>query len=335
MNRSFASLAAIAIVLLAVEAAFAQARPKPLPNTLAARVKWVQFMVVGGHIEAVSPQLGRQMSTSSNAGDDRQEKLSVSVNAGLASVQYSLTSPNEQVNIDIADGRHATIRFRPQGDSGGVQVDFEQRPAGPVMLTVTKENRPETVTGPTLWHVMIERPDLAEHLLPLLEMMRPDWRLMDVADAVRINLLKAAAARRTVDAGQWSAWIKQLGSDRHSERQGAERQLRAAGQAVVPFLRGLDRSQLDAEQRFRIQSILAAYVDEGEDTPERIANRLAGDRHAWVAMLNNADEQNRRTALSQLEYLVGEKLEFDPAGDAASRAEQIAKIRWQVLAVAN
>jgi hypothetical protein len=124
-----------------------------------------------------------------------------------------------------------------------------------------------------------------------------------------------------------SRLVEQLGSATFSERRQAERELRAAGHIVLPYLESLDRARLDAEQRQRIRSLIDALEDGREDRVDRMAVWLAGHEQTWLALLTRDDEAKRRIAAEQLASLVGEPVDFNPAADANTRRKQIEHLR--------
>ncbi|HEX4149185.1 MAG TPA: hypothetical protein VHY20_09365, partial [Pirellulales bacterium] len=116
-----------------------------------------------------------------------------------------------------------------------------------------------------------------------------------------------------------------------AQREAAERELRASGQMILPFLRGVDRSRLDAEQSYRLRGIIGALGNEdAEDTADRVANWLAGDPHAWLSLLSRDDASLRQVAAKQLAQLLEMPLKFDASADAATRQAQIKAIAAQI-----
>ena len=101
---------------------------------------------------------------------------------------------------------------------------------------------------------------------------------------------------------------------------------------ILPFLRGVDRSRLDAEQAFRLRGVIDALGNEDdEDTPDRVANWLAGDPHAWYSLLDSATTLSRGcVAARQLSQLLEMPLKFDASADAATRQAQLNTIAEQL-----
>ena len=98
--------------------------------------------------------------------------------------------------------------------------------------------------------------------------------------------------------------------------------------AIAPYLASLDHRQLTAEQRVRVRRIVAAVSrDTLDDSVEHIVSWLAWDAKAWYLLLSRDDEALRQAAAAQLAGLLDEPLDFDPAADAATRQQQLERLR--------
>ena len=103
--------------------------------------------------------------------------------------------------------------------------------------------------------------------------------------------------------------------------------LHEAGQAVVPYLQGLDRSKLDPEQVARIRAVLDGLGVEYEDRVDRVSAWLARDPRAWLALATRDDPKQRRIAAERLSGLLGGSVDFDPDAAADVRAKQVERLR--------
>ncbi len=180
-----------------------------------------------------------------------------------------------------------------------------QNPARPVHLRLRKSSSnfcrcrnsrsssaslPAATPAPSkaasLWHLLMFEPELSNrYLVPILERLRPDWQLASFAEDLKQTLLQIARANQPANRPRWEALVAQLADDHYAVRERAERQLRAAGRAALPYLQSLQRSDLDAEQWQRVSEIVAASSDDREDTPERTAVRMLDDRSVWLSLL--------------------------------------------------
>ncbi len=305
--------------------------PSPLPN-LAKSLHSVRFYVGGGRIQAVASEAGVEQETSSDQGMARREKLVLNTNDALdASIQYELSGGDEQLSVDVVDGQQITIGRHPAKGVNGPSIEFRQPQTGPLTLSINDGATIREVKADSLWHIILTEPELSErYLLPLLEMFRPDWRLMETAHAAESQMLRTAAEYRPENLRSWDQLVAELGSDRFVERQHAEHELRAAGSVVIPYLASLERRRLDFEQWSRIQQIVALADGDDEDRPDTIANRLMPDRRIWLMMLERPSESSRRTAANQLSFLFGSPIAFDPAANDAVRRSQLAKLTERI-----
>jgi hypothetical protein len=173
---------------------------------------------------------------------------------------------------------------------------------------------------------MVEHEAASEHLLPMLVELRPNWHIAEtLADAERA-LIDHAGEDVVPRRRQWQTWVDQLASDRFAQRQGADRELRAGGQSVLGFLRQLEPSELDPEQRRRIAGILAAAAQE-PDSQSRVAEWLLADKRVWLSLLSRGDAEQRIAAAEHLSRLCGQTLAFDPEASDDQRRVQLAELR--------
>ncbi len=295
---------------------------------LAAHLQSVDFRIVAGRIEATSQQFGGH-TTSTAKGEDRQETLSVNCTAARPSVQYQLLSYDVEVTLQIVDGNQLLIRRQPKSGSEAVAVEFSQQPGHPLVLTLGGGLEAQAYRAPTLWHLLLAYPETCEReLLPWLDMLRPDWRLAETAAQIEDSLYRAARRQTVPDRARWTQLVAELAAVEFSRRQAADRMLRSAGQAVLPFLERLDPEQLDAEQRFRIRRMIASLTGStSAERPQQIAVRMAGDCRVWVSLLSRPDAARRRLATEQLGRLFGEPIDFDPQADDATRSKQMERLR--------
>lgn len=320
-------LVALPLLLAADDVAGQNAADGP---RLITQLRWVEVHLSGGRIRATSSYTGRRI-TASNKGSSRSEELSVDVAGGAVNLDYKLISEESSLSIAITGGDEIYIRCAPSEEDAPA-VEFLQPAAGPVVLIAPDDGQAREHEAPSLWHLLLAEPELCKReLMPLLRPLRPNWQLAIEAREIEVELLRLARATDPPDYQAWSAWVADLASDDFSRRRAADRSLRDAGHAVLPYLRGLDRSRLDAEQRFRIRRIVAALGGAaGYDTPESVAAWLASDPRTWLIYLASDDESRRRMAANQLAHAWGGAISFDPAANERTRADQIQQLRRRV-----
>jgi hypothetical protein len=311
-------------------AAMAQA-PAPTPTlTQFIRNGWLRFQVNAGRVVMEGSRFGNTSSSSSSGAGT--EKLTLRLNNGERSVSYELSTPQEELSIEIASVDRLSIRRSGKQDSKIVPVQVTQVPDEPISLVVGRDPQQQVYRAATVWHLLIAQPDeCRQHLIPLLEFLRPDWRLAETATAMETKLLQAASVGRLSDRQRWAALVAQLADERFSRREAADRELRSAGRVVLSYLRGLDLSRLDAEQQYRIRRIIRYLSRQtGDDTAEGFAPQLVEDPEVWLSLLSRQEEATRRLAARQLVAILEEPIRFDPAADAATRKSQIEQLRARI-----
>jgi len=306
-----------------------------LPN-LTSRLVVVHFSMAMGRIEATADQPGFEREQTSTIEPGRHETLSVSTNdAQEATVKYDLTTEAEQLSVSVSEGYEVSFTRHPSKDSHTPQVEFRQPRTGPITLTVVKDGVTREVHGETVWYLLLAEPELCrQHLLPLLDMLRSDWRLVETAQAIESQMLRIAGAYQPENLRRWNTLVGDLASDRFVVRQAAERELRAAGTVVIPYLQSLNQHQLDLEQSSRIRGIVDSQADAAEDTPEQEACRLMDDRPLWLVLAGRPQESARRMAARQLAFLVGESIPFDPGAAESIRKTQLESLRKRIESLA-
>jgi hypothetical protein len=301
---------------------------------LSSRLRWVQFEIVGGRIAATSIHAGTNMNSSSNAGG-RRERLMIDLTGAAPNLHYELSTKADDINLEVNDGEQVIVRQAHKTEPGAIIVEFRQVPRQYLSLSITEGEKKRVVTGPTLWHLMLTEPEIAKkYLAPALELLRPNWRLPQLADAIENELWQEARSRRTPDRQQWAAWVAELAKPRFSERQAAERQLLTAGREVLPFLQNLDRAKLDPEQWRRVRNLITSLDSEQSDSVDQTVSFLSGDIRVWITLLERGDEAKRRLALKQIETIAGIQIDFDPAASAEERIQQIERLRKQFMPAA-
>jgi hypothetical protein len=299
-------------------------------RSLLAKLQWVHFSIIGGRLQGVPSSFGSTVSTHHNDPiSGRNERISVNVTTGTPAVHYESSSKREQVIVDVTGIDQLRIRRTPIDLPLEPTVEFTQESSGSMLLLAIGEGeRREEFRAPGIWQLMLAQPELcAKHLTPLLELLRPEWRLTSTSTAVEETLLRSAQTHKLPDVSRWAALVSQLGADQFAPRQQAEKQLRRAGQSVLPYLHSLDLAGLSAEQRYRVRRLRDELLTAEDDNPERISTWLLTDASVWLSLLQREDAARRRAAAEHLTLLLGGPIDFDPDADAATRAAQ-----WEALA---
>ena len=325
--------AALVLLMIALFAGPARAQQDDaelaLNPSIANKLRWVQFGIFGGRLVGSSAHYGTNVSsTTSNPLTGGREKLTVDITSGLPGIRYEMTNAREELAIELAEGDQLSIRRTRKSNSPVVSLAFQQVTGQNLSLTLGEGSTQRILRGESIWHLLIAHPtDCRKHLLPVLELLRPNWRLATTATALEEALLRRAGSHTRIDRQAWAALVAQLNSDRFASREAADHKLRAAGYSVLAYLQNLDRKSLDAEQRDRIREIIDSLSDQQEDSVERTVISLASDPQIWLSLLDREPDAKRRQAAGQLAALLDGAIEFDAAADEATRQLQIAAIR--------
>ena len=309
---------ALAWLVMGCAPAYAQQRPTAplLTQVVAGRV---ELAIASGRI--VSPggrQLGNGGWTSSSGST--HEELSSSGTGESTSLRYQRTSPQEDFSLSLDSAGHFRFRRHVKESSAG-PVELVQTPGDPLVLSVGPQDHQQVYRGATLWHLAATQPDLCQtHVYPVLELLRPQWQLAQLAARVETQLLRLTADDRQQERQRWDILVAQLADERFGRRDAADRGLRAGGGAALAYLKQLDLRRLEPEQQFRIRRILhSAGPPRNDDTPEQAAGLLAGDPAVWLALAARPDPSIRQTAVQRLTALLGETIHIDPAADPATQ----------------
>ena len=207
-------------------------------------------------------------------------------------------------------------------------MEFNQNSDQELTLTLTEAEQRRELRGDSFWHLYMQEPEsVCKRLVPVLEILHPSWHLASLGESLEEALFESVLHARPSDAQRWNNLVNGLASQKFADRVNAERELRAAGQVILPFLQNLDRDRLDAEQLSRIRALVDSLSDSYEDSIDRIAIWLAGDQQIWLSLLTRDELPKRRLAATQLAALLGSPVDFDPAADESKRREQIERLR--------
>lgn len=289
--------------------------------------------VVGGRIQLTSPQ-SNGTSSYSSSGNDFSERLTFGRNmTGLPTIDYSRSDSKRDFTVRVSNGVEARIRLVPKDDSDVTAMEFVQSAGQPIEFTIGTGQESRTYRAPGLWSFMLRHPpEVSSRLLSLIGVLNKDWKLQKRLSQIEAALLETSVEDELRDRARWDELIQQLADDRFSQREAADRELRQIGQVALAHLERLDRETLDAEQFYRVRRIVQTLSQRTDtDSPQHVARRLAGDPAIWLVVLSRDDQAARQTALHWLESLLEKPVEFDTAADPEVRAEQLARLRRQIL----
>ncbi|MBS0207936.1 MAG: hypothetical protein JSS27_03185 [Planctomycetes bacterium] len=327
--------AAVCLIAMALSALFAAqalaATPVIMHPTLMANVRMLDLHISGGKIVCGPLEPPRSMN-SSHRNNTRGEKLTITCNGPSVTLHYELKLPEWELSYHLSGGREITLRRTPLAATDNTKVEFTQTAEGPLVLRVEKGDERRTLAASSLWLLMLDDPALcAAELAPYLEIIHPQWRIAQRAEALERALLRTSTQAPAYDTRQILGWVHQLGDGRFTARQAAQRQLTEAGPVVLPLLKQFDLGQLDAEQRYRLKQVMRGFVDEEDDSNDRLTLLMAGDAWTWFTLMRRDDAEVRRQAYDRLKMLVSAPVKFDAAAPAEERAAQLAQIEQAIL----
>ncbi|MFV1967976.1 MAG: hypothetical protein ACC628_21335 [Pirellulaceae bacterium] len=313
-------------VLLVHEAATASLGQQRSPASLVTKSRWARFELVLGRINAVSVLGGqRRCAQQLGATDEVSETLAIHTDAKVPSIRYELIDDSQSLRIEAIDRTKVQIRREPRDGSSLAFVQYIQPKRGAIQLTVQQQGeRSCTMEAPSLWHLLLAEPEVCrEHLLPILQPLNPDWRLQESVERIEAALCGATPVD-TVPREQILRWVAKMDAPDFSARQAADRELRATGVAVLPYLESIDVTRMGREQRSRIQRIREDLSRPSPDVPERIVSWLGHDEALWRSWLGHRNPDRRLAAAQGLAAIQSRSTNAGPQQGAVRRMARAA-----------
>jgi hypothetical protein len=330
----FTHLFAKNLVWTVVVLAFATAGTIQAQESLLARMtqsNWLRCNIVGGRLTMDGSRLGNMRS--STKGNQREESLAIRNENEQFVLSYQRTTKDEQLTVEISSaGGKVLIRREPRGSASFPPAEFKQSGDEKIVFTLGAGEKQETFRTRDIWLLLVAQPkSCREHLLPLLELLRPGWKLADTASAVEERLLRDAGGKDGSSRSRWTAMVAQLADDSFAKREAADRALRNGDGGALAYLRQLDFGRLDAEQQFRVRRIIEALTAQNtSDTIDQVAASLAADPTVWLALLARPQLKTRQIAARELTALLGESIPVDPAADPKTQKDQRERLRVRI-----
>lgn len=306
------------------------ADPPEVQLVFRAQMALANFEVYNGRLICRLDRLTGWGNTISNK--QGVEKLQFKNDERGNSMHYELTTATRRVKIDAWREELTMVREVLREGKVTATTRFEQRPGAPLRLEVIEGDASQTIEGDTVWHLWLTDAHLcAENLLPLCEMIGLEVPWTQFTQALESRLVSLADSGESHDQTAWRTWLDELSSPHFAVREAADRQLRSAGTSLLPFVRRLDLALLDAEQRFRLRRIMHdLQSDIAADTVDSTADLLLDDPRVWVELLDQEDATERTAVAAQLQRTLQAEIEYDAAGSAEVRREQVARLRERV-----
>ena len=324
MWSRIASFSAFALVAIQSLSGLCQDSSKAASApSLLARTNWVRLELVGGRVAVLTHRCGQTRSASSGEPEAARQQLSVQLRENMLVMRYEHEDQfgRRQLMVD-EDG---TLRITAlQYEADPREVTLHQPLEGKLTVSIESSGSLSQTSAASLWHLMLAEQELCdEHVTPLLESLRPDWRIAEQGQAIRESLLRSAGTDVLLERAQWRKWVADLSHVNFQKRQAADRALRAVGQPVMAWLSRLDAEELDAEQRQRVRRICADLADPSADSPERVVSWLVDDKAVWLSLIATGDLDDRIAASEHLSKLCRRTIPFDPHASQDQRLTQM------------
>jgi hypothetical protein len=332
MRKRFVSLAALALVPLVGGQLVAQQPAAPHSPTasgsLWTQTDWAHMAISGGRILVTSTRCGQnRICREPTADNPARQTLIVQAEPGALLINFERSDDRGQTTVSLDERKQLVICRRAASLELAAEVRYVQPANGPVTLVVGS-NPERKHAAASLWQLLLAEPEVGRgHLLPILDQLRPDWKLSQQLVEIEAELIARAGQDVLPQRQAWQALVEQLASKQFAQRQAADYALRSSGQEAAAFLQQLDPSALDQEQRRRIRSILVCVADGSSDSSERVAGWLASDKRVWLALLERGDPNHRLAAARHLSRLCGRSVSFDPQASPDQREEQLVHLR--------
>jgi len=325
----------IAMVLVGLASLAAADTPEDIPRLrqyIQTSPPVLRFAIVDGRV-ILKCMTQSNFQTQTNYGNGLRETMALRSGRGQSVLNYERITAKEQIKISATgSGGKTCIARVPRGQSSFLPMEFQQAPGEKTTLTLGTGDRRQVFQAADFWRLaIVQQEECKEHLFPLLDMLRPDWKLATMAARVETSLLAHANEDATTNDTRWAALVKQLGDDRFARREAADRALRAGGPSALAYLRQLDFDRLDAEQQFRVRRIVSAIGGRNDDDlPDEVAVPLARDPAVWLALLGRPEVATRQTAARQLAKLLDRPIDVDPAAEPDSQKAKREKLRTRI-----
>ncbi len=304
-------LLAIVIILIAGANAFSG---KPLQRKVTSiAVPGLRFRVASGRIVLVNQSLSDCVNV--RHGDmDAGNGFCLAINvAERTSFDYEHVRADEHLHISIASDSSMTIRRNCNSNSRVIPLLWTQDKSAHSQLEIGKAADTRHYAGENLWAMLLKMPAAdRKELVHLLTILRSGWRLNETLQEITAELMVLAKKESISDRSQWQTLVKQLRADTFRERRQAANRMRNYGLAIVPYLRELDRRELDVNQRRLVAELLRDLNGQSDDDPKMVAGWLIGDARVWLQLLNHQNSSYQMLALDRLPTLLRDDIPESP-----------------------
>ena len=230
--------------------------------------------------------------------------LTVSLERGQPNLVLYRSTPTERWMIEARSNGRCKIDYA--NSATNYKITWNQPVHGPIKIDLTSENKTQTLSTQSIWHLRFEQPELCEqHLFPMLLKIEPNWNLELIAAETEKRLEEVFQVAPQVTEQRIQTLLQEFTSSNASTRDKAHRELRSLGLAILTPLTKLDWDRLEPEQRLRIERLVHTMKPTTDDTPNRLAAWLAGDFAVCERIALKLKGDAKKQGLNYLQALSG------------------------------
>lgn len=321
------TISAIAVVVFVLATHSSLSAGETRGRSVVVRSRWVRFDVISGRITASRARFGKEKTVSiEDAATGVRESFSVVRTGTTPSLSYERNAAKQQISIEIVQGNQVSIHATSLGPTDDT-LEFRQPQSGRLSLALTRDGKQFQFEAETFWHLMLAEPNVCQtHLIPILQLLRNDWRLSETAAEIQQELVRQTE-RPQISNSQIQELVRQFDSPKFQTRQSAGKKLRQLGPSVFAHLTRMDQASMSPEQRSRIREVLRSLKVDASDVPQRFAAQMSGDLSIYFVLLADKESPTRKAAKAHLESLTGIEIKLDPAIEGEALREEIAQLR--------
>jgi len=244
------------------------------------------------------------------------EALSIDSDRGIPRLHYTRQTGSQRWTLDVNERGRLLI----ESEINGKRFNLFQETGRPLVIRRYQGDRYDESTFATWVHLYATIPAVYhEHLQPLVDDIIYPVRLSELADRAHARSMADLTVPAAIDNQTLSRYIALLGSTQRSQRIEAQRQLHQCGIAVLPRLRAIDPSTLDAEQRQRLGLVVRQLTPPDADCESRVATLIRDDSAYWAATANRLSGHEQVLIATRLAEINGTSSRRSPSTSAAVR----------------
>ncbi|MDO4584266.1 MAG: hypothetical protein Q4D62_09205 [Planctomycetia bacterium] len=163
----------------------------------------------------------------------------------------------------------------------------------------------EVFTAPTFWELVLCVPDsMVSALDTVFQELSWTGLVKELQNLIVESLIRNAD--KNVPLAEAAQWVQQLGDEKYSLREKADRELRKLGNVLFVLVAKLDWNELDAEQQMRLQRMLQQIeVLRGVESLELFVLDWIQNPAIWRQVQKSENPEFRDYATKKLQSLEG------------------------------